>query len=125
MKFRQLQYICLYMEIDNYIVNLTFFMLPGREEKVLAWLRSRVAGFIAAGIGADHALSKVCELGAGETPDNDEEPISVAYQVKFATLDEARRWRDNEVAALSLEYESNFGPDAMTFVSIFSSLPIV
>lgn len=113
------------MEIENYIVNLTFFMLPGREEKVLAWLRRRIAGFIAAGIGSDHALSKVCELGAGDTPGADEEPISVAYQVKFGSLEEARRWRDNEVAALAIEYENNYGPDAMTFVSIFSTLPLV
>lgn len=112
------------MEAENYIVNLTFFMLPSRENDFLGWLRPKVREFMSAGKGADHALSKVCELGAGEAPENDVQPISVAYQVKFPTLEQARAWRDGEVAVLSLEYERLFAPDAMTFVSIFEGIAI-
>ena len=104
-----------------YIHNVTFMILPGREKELLGWLSGRLDSIVVPP-AVNPRVSTMRE--AGGVSCRDAEAQSVAFQLEFPTFDEARRWGAEVLPEVSGEFVRCFGPDAMTFASIFEEMPL-
>lgn len=86
------------------------------EEKFIAWVRRELAE---TEIHAGRQARITAMREAGGVDYRQAEAQSVAYQVEFDSIDEARRWSSEKFSTLAARFEEAFGPQAMVFTSIF------
>lgn len=86
------------------------------EEKFIGWLRSELA---ASEMHAGREARITAMREAGGVDYRQAEAQSIAYQVEFDSIEEARRWSSERFATLAARFEEAFGPQAMVFTSIF------
>lgn len=93
-----------------------------REAEFLKWLRGRLSG-VAEGLSEGTTGMRVSAMReAGGVDYREAEAQTVAFQVEFHTIEEARLWNARKFSTLAAEFEEAFGPDAMVFVSMFEEM---
>lgn len=114
------------------IYNCTFMMLREKEGEFLDWFRSG-AGVLTApeGSGGGSRIGFVpCNprlsalVSAGGIYSDEADAHSVAFQVEFADEAQALRWADARLGTLCARFAEKFGPEAMTFSSIFRCIDL-
>lgn len=104
------------------VYNTTFFI--GRESYTgfLDWLRPLVETELCRAGGDNPRLSRLLEV-PGEDPDP-AGPMSVALQVEFHDILEARAWGERMLSPVVDRFLAEFSPAALSFSSIFETLPL-
>lgn len=105
------------------IHNASFMIEREREPELTDWLRAEI-GSIAFGDSkapADPKLSAMREAGGVDY--RKAEAQTVAFQVMFRTIEEARSWSKTVFADIAARFEEKFAPQALVFTSIFELLP--
>lgn len=107
-----------------YIYNITFVILPERENEFLEWMRGEaLATLFTPGNGATNPrLQTVVEVG-GEKPAA-EHGLSIALQAEFATEEEAHKWNDQTVPPVLGNFTTKFGPQAAFFATLLTVIPL-
>lgn len=59
---------------------------------------------------------------AGGVDYREAEGQTVAFQVEFERIEEARKWGREVFATLASRFEERFGPQALVFTSIFEEV---
>ena len=117
---------------DMVIYNCTFMMLREKEGEFLDWFRAG-AGVLTApeGSGGGSRIGFVpCNprlsalVSAGGIYSDEADARSVAFQVEFADEAQALRWADARLGTLCARFAEKFGPEAMTFSSIFRCIDL-
>lgn len=108
----------------SYIYNVTFVISPAVEGKFLDWVRDSLlsALFNAESPARNAALRKVIEAG-GEKPGEDH-GVSIALHAEFENESDARKWHDIFLAPELGKFTTDFGPDAVFFITLLESLPL-
>lgn len=114
------------------IHNASFMMEREMEEEFVSWLRAELD---AAGItgGTSGQESGGCALHprmsamreAGGVDYREAEAQSVAFQVEFPTVGEAKAWSRDVFSTIAARFEEKFGPQAMVFTSIFEEIGVM
>lgn len=107
------------------IHNATFMMEREREGEFIDWLRGCVAeeGSFAESLrGRRVRLSAMREAGGVDY--RQAEAQSVAFQVEFDSIEEARKWSREALPSVAARFEERFGPQAMVFTSVFEEISL-
>ncbi len=99
------------------IFNSSFMIEREREGEFLNWLRGEIAG--RKGVAAMR-VSAMREAGGVDY--REAEGQTVAFQVEFERIEEARKWGREVFATLASRFEERFGPQALVFTSIFEEV---
>lgn len=107
-----------------YIVNVTFVMAHEQHRRFLDWMQGEV---VPALFGEDVAvhnprLQTVIEVG-GEKP-GPEHGLSIALQADFDSEESAHGWNDTYLPGVLAGYHSEFGPQALFFVTLLESVAL-
>lgn len=95
------------------------------ESAFIAWLRSEISNLVIPGAPQDPANPRLTSMReAGGVDYLEAEAQSVAFQVEFDHIHEARKWNRETFADLAAKFEEKFGPQAMVFTSIFEHIPL-
>ncbi|MDE6443235.1 MAG: DUF4286 family protein [Muribaculaceae bacterium] len=107
-----------------YIYNVTFVMMPDREEEFLNWMRGSALAmlFNQESTARNPRLQTVVEAG-GEKPSADH-GLSIALQGEFDTEESAHEWNDNTLPPVLGEFTSKFGPHAAFFTTLLTVIPL-
>ena len=114
------------------IHNASFMMEREMEEKFVSWLRSELeaagitggkAGQESGGCALHPRISAMREAGGVDY--REAEAQSVAFQVEFPTVGEAKAWNRDVFSTLAARFEEKFGPQAMVFTSIFEEIGVM
>lgn len=98
------------------IFNSSFMIEREREKELLGWLRCELAGLGLAGVSG----ARVTAMREANGVDYREaEGQTVAFQLEFSSIEEARKWGSEVFAPLAARFERGFGPQAFVFTSIF------
>ncbi|MDE6391725.1 MAG: DUF4286 family protein [Muribaculaceae bacterium] len=107
------------------IHNATFMMEREREGEFIDWLRGLVAG---EGLFAESLRGRRVRLSAmreaGGVDYRQAEAQSVAFQVEFDSIEEARKWSREALPTVAARFEEHFGPQAMVFTSVFEEISL-
>ena len=114
------------------IYNCTFMMLREKEGEFLDWFRAGVGALTApeapgegSRVGFEPGNPRLSALvSAGGISRDEAEAHSVAFQVEFVDEAQAQRWADARLGRLCAAFAEKFGPEAMTFSSIFSCIDL-
>lgn len=96
-----------------------------REQEFLDWLRGEIKNSDVLGaVGGENPVNpRVSAMReAGGVDYRHAEAQSVAFQVEFPTLADARKWSAERFSTLAARFEEKFGPQAMVFVSLFEEV---
>ena len=102
------------------IHNATFMIDKRREAEGISWLKTAVASMEEKkqlGTGRYPRLSAMRE--AGGVSHEQAEAASIAFQVEFDNVDQARLWNRGAFSELADDFSVRFGHDAMVFTSLF------
>ena len=108
----------------TYTYNITFVIAPSDEQKLLAWIRTEAlpALFNPESPARNAALRKVVEAG-GEKP-GPEHGLSIALHAEFESESLAREWNDRILIPALGSFHSQFGRNALFFVTLLENLPL-
>ena len=114
------------------IYNCTFMMLREKEGEFLDWFRAEVGALTApeapgegSRVGFEPCDPRLSALvSAGGISRDEADAHSVAFQVEFADEAQAQRWADARLGRLCAVFAEKFGPEAMTFSSIFRCIDL-
>lgn len=90
-----------------------------KEQEFVSWLRKEIELH---GLGDMPGLRVSAMREAGGVDYHQAEAQSVAFQLEFATVEHARRWGQDVFPMIASRYESQFGPQALVFTSVFEVL---
>lgn len=108
------------------IHNASFIMERDAEADFLAWLRSCCEKINwEHEPGAPTALRVSAMREAGGVDYRQAEAQTVAFQLEFHTIEDAKKWSAQRFSSIAAEFEEKFGPQAMVFVSLFESLELI
>lgn len=102
------------------IHNNTFMILREREEEFLEWFRAEIPLLEEASGGVNARLSVMRKAGGQYQIES--EAQSVAFQMEFETMDALEAWAAGPMARVVERFEKRFGPEAMTFTSVFETV---
>lgn len=102
------------------IYNTTFMMLPEREPEFISWFRTQLPALTES--GTSPRLSSL--RAAGCAGHGQSEAQSVAFQMEFADRAELDNWASGPLNRVISLFEQQFGPEALTFSSIFETISI-
>lgn len=107
-----------------YILNVTFVILPQREEEFISWMRDTALGalFNEESPARNPRLQTVVEAG-GEKP-SEEHGTSIALQSEFETEADAHKWNDSILAGVLGDFTQKFGPHAAFFTTLLTVIPL-
>lgn len=107
-----------------YIYNITFVMMPSREEEFLAWMRgdALAALFNQETTARNPRLQTVVEAG-GEKPSADH-GLSIALQAEFDSEESAHEWNDTALPPVLGDFTAKFGPHAAFFTTLLTVIPL-
>lgn len=107
------------------IHNATFMMEREKEAEFVDWLRGCVLGggqFAESLRGRRVRMSAMREAGGVDY--RQAEAQSVAFQVEFESIEDARKWSREALPSVAARFEERFGPQAMVFTSVFEEMPL-
>lgn len=102
-----------------FIHNATFMIEKEREQEFLKWLVARVDRLVTPP-ALNPRLSTMREAGGLDY--QQAEAQSVAFQLEFPDFGTASLWRADRFEPVAKEFAEHFGPNAMTFCSIFEQI---
>lgn len=105
-----------------FIYNTTFFIEHSSLDRFLAWLRPIVETRLCSAGGDNPRLSRLVEVPGEGMPEG--QPLGIALQVEFETIDAARIWGESSLRPVLVEFDSMFAPAAVSFSSLFETLPL-
>lgn len=116
------------------IHNASFMMEREKEKEFVSWLRRELesAGIIgttdeygreSGGFSLRPRVSAMREAGGVDY--REAEAQSVAFQVEFSTVGEAKEWNRDVFSTIAARFEEKFGPQAMVFTSIFEEIGLI
>lgn len=105
------------------ISNVTFMMLHEREQEFISWFAAHMPGLTASPLaGTAPRLSAM--RSAGGIDHTQSEAQSIAFQMEFENAGQLQRWSDGPMAEVISAFDKAFGPEAMTFSSVFEIIPL-
>ncbi len=106
------------------IYNITFVLVPERQQEFLDWMRSDAISrlFNNDSEAANPRLQTVVEAG-GKKPDP-EHGLSIALQAEFDTIVAAHGWNDTVLPPVLGDFTEKFGPHALYFATLLEVLPL-
>ncbi len=104
-----------------YIHNTTFMLRRSAAGIAAEWLGYEWLQHATESVACNPRLSRL--VSAGDA-DIDPEATSIAFQVEFDSLSQAEKWAKGPLARIIDAFYCKFGPEAMTFSSVFETLSL-
>lgn len=99
------------------IHNATFMLRKELEEDVLLWLKGMMCA-MDLGAGSNPRISAMRE--AGGVSHHHADAASIAFQVEFPSIEQAKEWAAGPFEELSERFTARYGgEESMVFTSLF------
>lgn len=108
----------------NYAYNITFVILPQKEEAFFDWLKKSALTLMfppGCGVAQVPEIRKVVEAG-GQAP-APEDGLSIAVQAGFDSKTDAHRWHDCHLPAALRDFNCTFAPECAFFTTLLDVTP--
>lgn len=105
-----------------YIYNITFMTERSAEHRLVEWLRGHKGKAVLsgdAGVAGCRLQTVVDVPGESEFA---EQALSLALQVDFETMDDARTWGRTHFNAMHEDFRKEFGQESLCFCTILRTI---